>query len=178
MCMGDSVNRVDSACSVYELTFDGAFMARGFWLYVWEITTEKDVLYYVGRTGDSSSSKAQSPFNRMGQHLGSNEKNNVLRRHLKNKNIDPETCRFRLVTYGPILEEAVTQSEHRVRRDTIAAQERALTEAMVEVGYSVINRVRCRKPLDARVFDRVKAVFATHFPKLRRHVAEIRTTAI
>ena len=37
----------------------------------------------MGRTGDSSSSNAQSPFNRMDQHLGFNKRSNVLRRRLK-----------------------------------------------------------------------------------------------
>ena len=44
-------------------------LERGFWLYVWVIDGAGDTLHYVGRTGDSSSSNAQSPFNRMGQHL-------------------------------------------------------------------------------------------------------------
>jgi hypothetical protein len=67
----------------YALTFNGGLLRRGFWLYIWEIKTpEQTRLYYVGRAGDSSSSNAQSPFNRMGQHLGFNGKSNVLRRRL------------------------------------------------------------------------------------------------
>lgn len=43
------------------LTFDGAILQRGFWLYVWEITPVGAApLYYVGRTGESSSTHAQS----------------------------------------------------------------------------------------------------------------------
>src|SRR5208283_3705997 len=73
----------DMTAQAHELTFDGGLLERGFWLYVWEITTPQDThLYYVGRTGDSSSIKAQSPFNRMGQHLGFNKHANPLRRHL------------------------------------------------------------------------------------------------
>ncbi len=74
---------------------------RGLWLYVWEITTPQEThLYYVGHTGDSSSIKAQSPFNRMGQHLGFNRHSNPLRRYLNAEDVDPERCSFRLVTYG------------------------------------------------------------------------------
>lgn len=51
--------------------FDGAFLQRGFWLYVWRVIAPNSTeVLYVGRTGDSSSPNAQSPFNRMGQHLG------------------------------------------------------------------------------------------------------------
>jgi len=61
----------------------GGILQRGFWLYVWEVTpADKAPLYYVGRTGDSSSTNAQSPFNRMGQHLGFAKNSNMLRRHL------------------------------------------------------------------------------------------------
>src|SRR2546423_1210007 len=98
----------------HSLSFDGRLLRRGFWLYVWEIITpEKARLYYVGRTGDSSSSNAQSPFNRMGQHLGFNIRSNVLRRRLADRGVAPEECDFRLVAYGPIMSEATTDEEHR-----------------------------------------------------------------
>jgi hypothetical protein len=92
------------SAKMHELTFDGGLLERGFWLYVWEITTpEQKTCYYVGRTGDSSSFNAQSVFNRMGQHLGSRVQSNTLRRHLKNKVIDPQECSFRLVAYAPVM---------------------------------------------------------------------------
>jgi hypothetical protein len=150
-----------------ELKFNGELLQRGFWLYVWEIQTpKKTLLYYVGRTGDSSSINAQSPFNRMGQHLGFNEKSNVLRRHLKGKKINPDSCSFRLIAHGPILKEAKTKDEHRKRRDSIAAMEKALANEMTEVGYKVINTVNCRKKLDAPKFALVRAAFAVHFEML------------
>jgi len=38
----------------HSLEFNGEFLERGFWLYVWDVTTPaKKHLYYVGRTGDS-----------------------------------------------------------------------------------------------------------------------------
>ena len=149
-----------------ELNFNGELLQRGFWLYVWEIQTpEKTILYYVGRTGDSSSNNAQSPFNRMGQHLGFN-KGNMLRRHLEGKNIDPETCSFRLIAHGPILKETKTKDEHRKRRDSIAAMEKALAEEMTAVGYDVINTVNCRRKLDVKKFASVRTAFALHFKKL------------
>ena len=158
---------LDKRSATHAVTFSGELLQRGFWLYLWEIKTpEQTYLYYAGRTGDSSSSNAQSPFNRMGQHLGFNDKSNVLRRHLKKRGIAPEKCEFRLVAYGPILGEAMTQSEHRQVRDIIAALEKALAEAMTEAGYTLINTVGCRMPLDEKRFKAVRAAFAAHFPKL------------
>jgi hypothetical protein len=150
-----------------KLNFDGELLQRGFWLYVWEIQTpNQTTLYYVGRTGDSSSINAQSPFNRMGQHLGFNDKSNVLRRHLEGKNFDPETCSFQLIAYGPILKEAKTKDEHRKRRDSIASMEKALADEMTAVGYNVINTVNCRKKLDVKKFVLILNAFARQFNML------------
>jgi len=149
------------------LNFDGKLLQRGFWLYIWEIQTpEQPYLYYVGRTGDSSSNNAQSPFNRVGQHLGFNKNSNVLRRHLKDRNIDPETCSFRLIAHGPILKETKTKDEHRKRRDSIAAMEKALADEMTAVGYNVINTVNCRKKLNMTKFAPVRAAFVLQFKRL------------
>jgi hypothetical protein len=50
----------------YMIALDGGVLRRGFWLYVWEvIAPTREGFLYVGRTGDSSSANAQSPFNRM-----------------------------------------------------------------------------------------------------------------
>lgn len=151
-----------------QVRFDGALLNRGFWLYVWEITTPtQSVLYYVGRTGDSSSSNAQSPFNRMGQHLGFNAKSNVLRRRLRSRGLDPESCSFRLVAHGPIFDEAGTKQEHLQRRDCIAAMEKALADALSAAGYDVINRVNCKSALDKGAFNSILEAFATAFPALK-----------
>ena len=61
-------------------------LQRGFWLYVWQIKLRGGTaVYYVGRTGDNPSTKAQSPFSRVSAHLGSNERANALLRHLAKK---------------------------------------------------------------------------------------------
>ncbi len=152
---------------IHELSFDGSLLKRGFWLYVWEITApDGEALYYVGRTGDSSSKNAQSPFTRIGQHLGFNARSNPLRRHLLARGVDPDECRFRFVAHGPIAEEAEEPDEHRRRRDDVAAFERELAKAMGEAGYLVINTVASRKPLDAERFRGIRAAFAVYFPGL------------
>ena len=153
--------------ATHELNFHGGLLTRGFWLYVWDISTlENRHLRFVGRTADSSSKNAQSPFNRMGQHLAFNPKINVLRRTLKSKDVDPEKCAFGLVADGPILPEAVNSEEHKKNRDRIAAMEKALALALSESGYEVINNVQCRANLDAAAFGVVRGTFSAHFRSL------------
>jgi hypothetical protein len=37
---------------------------------------------------------------------------------------------------------------------------------MSEAGYTVINKVSCRKPRDEKRFTNLRTAFGTHFPKL------------
>ena len=159
--------------TTHELAFNGELLVRGFWLYIWEISAkDRAPLYYVGRTGDSSSLKAQSLFNRMGQHLGFKKASNALRRQLEREGVIPEACSFRLVAHGPIIEEGTTEHEHRPSRDKIAAMEKALADAVCVAGYTVLNEVKCRKPLDEEMFANVLEAFGAKFPKLRKAVGK------
>jgi hypothetical protein len=154
---------------LHELSFGGGLLERGFWLYVWEISPPQGpALYYVGRTGDSSSTNAQSPFNRMGQHLGFAATSNMLRAHLVRHDVDPERCAFRLVAYGPIYPEskAPTRGEHDERRDVMAGMEKALAELMAAAGCQVMNDVHSRRALDAERLAEVRAAFARAFSAL------------
>lgn len=155
--------------TLQEVRFNGGILQRGFWLYVWEITQpEGGALYYVGRTGDSSSTNAQSPFNRMGQHLGCARNSNMLRRHLGEHGVEPERCIYRLVALGPLEQESKAESrdEHDDRRDRIAAMEQALAGALTSAGCQVMNRVVSRKPVDGARFAEVRAAFAHAFPEM------------
>ena len=144
----------------YELNFDGGLLQRGFWLYVWEIKTPVSAkFYYVGRTGDTSSTNAQSPFNRMGQHLGFSKANNMLRQHLQGKDIAAEKCDFRFMAYGPIMKETSTKDEHRKLRDVTAALEKALADALKDSGYEVLNTVKCRKKPNQNLWEQVYNAF-------------------
>lgn len=127
-------------------------------------------MHYVGRTGDSSSINAQSPFARMGQHLGFAKTSMMLRKHLDRRQVDPTSCEFRLVAYGPVMPEAENRdvTVHRHRRDIIAAMERALCEELAAVGYDVLNTVSSRKPLDRALYAAVRDAFVQHFPSLAR----------
>lgn len=103
-----------------QISFNGALLERGFWLYVWESTTGSgEKVYYAGRTGDSSSCNAQSPFNRLSQHLGTNENQNTFRTQLKKAAIIPEDCHLEMVAYGPILPEADCLGDHRLTQFTL-----------------------------------------------------------
>ena len=151
----------------HEFKFHGGLLQRGFWLYVWEITLpDGATLHYVGRTGDNSSVNAQSPFARMGQHLGFAKSSNMLRRHLQKHHGSPDGCVFHLVAHGPILEEANDREGHDERRDIVAAMEKALAEDMTAAGYAVMNTVRCRKSLDGILYAHIRAAFSAQFPAL------------
>lgn len=155
--------------AIHEVRFEGGILQRGFWLYVWEVTpADQAPLYYVGRTGDSSSTNAQSPFNRMGQHLGFAKTSNMLRRHLTQHGAVPESSAFRLIALGPIEQEARApgRREHDERRDLVAAMEKALAELLASSGLRVMNRVVSRKALDEARFAQVRAAFARAFPQL------------
>jgi hypothetical protein len=153
----------------HSLTFGGGILERGFWLYVWEVkVTDGRTLHYVGRTGDSSSRFAQSPYIRMGQHLGTAKTTSMLRKHLVRHGVTHGDCIYRLVAHGPVLAEAPDLEGHRERRDVVAALEKALAEAMADAGCLVMNTVKCRKPLDAAMFAQVRAAFAAEFPRLSK----------
>jgi hypothetical protein len=157
------------SAATYALTLPGAMLERGFWLYVWRIETPQGEYLYVGRTGDSASPYATSPYRRMGQHLGQQKAQNALRRNLESKGIPPEGCRaFQFIAHGPLFPEAQDIETHQAPRDTVAALEKALADALRAADYQVINTVNCRKPIDAALLAGVLAAFAVHFPGLER----------
>jgi hypothetical protein len=156
------------AAELYKLSFDGALLSRGFWLYVWEIVaTDGSTVHYVGKTGDKASRVSQSPFNRLSNHLGGNKHSNALRRYLGQMRIDPAQCRFRFHSYGPLFD-SMDKRTHGELCDITSGLEKALADAMTEAGYAVVNPVRCHGRLDTETFAPVRASFATHFDKLLR----------
>jgi hypothetical protein len=161
------------ACTVsaklQSLSFDGQFLERGFWLYVWDvIAADGHSVFYVGMTGDSSSANAQSPFSRLSQHLGSNRHANALRRQLAKAGIEPAACRsFEMVAYGPIFPHAGSQDEHKASWRLVSAMEKALRDALQAAGYTVLNDVKCRQPLVEAHWREVFKAFSGRFEKLR-----------
>ena len=154
--------------STHRLRLPGSLLERGFWLYVCAINSPQGELLYVGRTGDSSSTRAQSPFNRFGRHLGDNSANNQVRTHLAKRGLAPEACAaFDLIAHGPFFAPSPNdRGTHRERRDVLAGLERGLAEGLREAGYTVLNEVRNRHAPDPALWFQVRAAFAQHFPRL------------
>jgi len=71
-----------------SVRFRGDILKSGFWIYVWKVTHEEKIYYYVGRTGDSSSVNAASPMSRWTTHIGNNKKGNTLKRHITSLGIN------------------------------------------------------------------------------------------
>ena len=160
------------AAVTHKLVLPGPVLERGFWLYVWRVETPTGECLYVGRTGDSSSPNATPPYQRLGQYLGHQPAQNMLRKNLEKKGIKPEDCRaFHLIAHGPLFPEAAPKvmALHKPIPDKVAALEKALASALKESGYEVINTVHCRRPLDAQLFASVLAAFAVYFPALQHH---------
>ncbi len=155
--------------SLHTLSFNGGLLERGFWLYVWEIIPANgNAVLYVGMTGDSSSANAQSPFNRLSQHLGRNPNANALRRQLVANEIEPESCKsFEMIAYGPIFPHASSDEEHKASWRLVAAMEKALRDALHTAGYTVLNDIRCRQVLDKEHWKTVIAAFAGRLSRLK-----------
>lgn len=147
---------------LHKIYFNGALLERGFWLYVWKIVHGKDIYFYVGRTGDTSSPNASSPFRRMGMHfdLKPHAKANCVIKHLRQKSINPFNCTYKFFAYGPIFPEQKDMDEHRIYRDRIAALE-------AELAYNIMSELRCcilgthpkRKKVDTDIFAELWSKF-------------------
>lgn len=126
---------------LHHISFSGAILERGFWLYVWRISCCSKEFYYVGRTGDSSSQFASSPFSRLGQHLDirPSAKANTLLRHVRSQGLDPLECNFELQAYGPLFPEQASLELHRNYRDQIAPLETVLADLIRGMGFNVVG---------------------------------------
>lgn len=162
--------------ATYSLHLPGGMLARGFWLYVWRVSTPMGERLYVGRTGDSSSPHATAPYTRMGQHLGFSKAANSLRRLLTENGITPEACaNYELISHGPIYPEIglregqdrdTQMTLHKPVRDKVAGLEKKLRDELVAAGYEVLNVVHSRKTYEESDWQNVRAAFAGHFPEL------------
>lgn len=146
----------------HSLAFTGALIERGFWLYVWHVSSAGKAIVYVGRTGDSSSQFAASPFNRLGQHLDVRESAsaNMLLRHMRHRGMDPVAAKFQMVAVGPIYPEQPTMEDHRLHRNIVAAMEAALGRHMLDDRhYDVVGNTNSKHPLDSKLFAHVLRQF-------------------
>jgi hypothetical protein len=153
---------------IHKVVIPPEVLKRGFWLYVWLITLRDDRnVYYVGRTGDASSARAQSPFSRISGHLGSNEHSNALQRNLKKRGIHFDQCiKLDFVAHGPLHGEVADWDAHKPIRDKVHSLERDLCKGMKAAGYDVLNDVSCKFPTDDNAWRGVRDKFARHFERL------------
>jgi len=121
---------------------------------------------YVGRTGDSSSPYAASPFSRIGRHLDvrPNAKSNAMTRQIQRTGLDPTPCRFEMVALGPLFPEQRSMRSHRPIRDKVAALERGIAGFLRRRRYSVLGTHGRSLSLDAGLFARVRALVEREFP--------------
>jgi hypothetical protein len=148
--------------NTYDIRFHGGLLERGFWLYVWRVTEGERSVVYVGRTGDSSSKYASSPFSRIGQHLDLREsaKANTLLRNLRRAGLNPLTCSFELFAVGPLHPEQLDLESHRRIRDLVAPLEAAIAQGLRADGHEVLG-THSRKGL--RMLDTAHAKVVEHF---------------
>jgi hypothetical protein len=92
----------------------------------------------------------------------------MLRNHLGSRALDLQSCTYRLLAFGPVLDEVADGSmdKHKDLRDRVAGIEKQLALDLAAVGYDVLNEVKSRKPLDSQLYAPVKAAFAAHFVRL------------
>lgn len=151
---------------IHRVDFSGAILERGFWLYAWRIAAGAEEVYYIGRTGDSSSRYAASPFARLGQHLDvrPSAQGNMLLRQIRKAGLDPLKCEFNLVAFGPLFQEQTTLEAHRKYRDLIAPLETALAEFMRERGFRVLGSHGSKGVPDPELLHAVERAFDAEFP--------------
>ena len=132
----------------YSMNFNGAILERGFWLYVWDIKGQGKRCLYVGRTGDSSSAHASSPFRRIGQHLDNRPKAkaNAMHRRLEEAGFTPSKCSFQMIAIGPIFPEQPGDFvRHKVYRDRIASLESQLADHLRGRKFVVLGQHGTRR---------------------------------
>lgn len=139
------------------LSFRGPLLQRGFWLYTWEISHEAHKMYYVGRTGDSSSKNANSPFSRVGMHfdIRPNAKANSLLRRLKSEGLSPDACEYRMVAVGPLYPEQADFEAHKPYRNIVATLEHELAKTLLSRGLKVLGKHHPSAALDEALFQHV-----------------------
>lgn len=144
---------------LHEISFSGALLERGFWLYIWRVKHNEQTVLYVGRTGDSSSQYASSPFSRISQHLDlrPTANANTLLRNIRSAGLDPIASEYELLAIGPLFPEQPTLEAHRMHRDIVAPLESALASHLRSAGHTVIGKHPKSRPYDAALFQQVTA---------------------
>ncbi len=150
---------------LHRTSFSGAILERGFWLYAWRISNGTRKFFYVGRTGDSSSQFAASPFSRLGQHLDirANAKANTLLKHVRAQDCDPLKCEYELIAFGPLFPEQPSMELHRKFRDRTALLETSLAQLLLSRGLHVVGVHGAPGSPDPVLQAEIERVFVAEF---------------
>jgi len=148
--------------NIHKIKFSGKILERGFWLYLWQVKSKNKVAWYIGRTGDSSSPNAASPFSRLSQHLDlrENSKSNTLVKNLRIQGFNPSECEFHLCSIGPLFPEQNTFEEHKPFRDIVGLLEAELAYYVRSTGNVVIGTHPKRGNYDNNLFSEIKEIVA------------------
>jgi hypothetical protein len=128
---------------ISRMSFDGALLERGFWIYAIRILEESGKRYlYIGRTGDNSSKNAGSPFQRIVNHLNlsPSAKANSLTRLIRQNDIAPARCTFRLAAVGPLFPEQPDFESHKPFRNRMTAVEKEVADYFASKGYVLLGK--------------------------------------
>ena len=128
--------------------------------------TSSDRILYVGRTGDSSSPNASSPFSRIAQHLDfrPNAKGNALAKQLNKREIDPTICSYKMLAIGPIFPEQDTFEMHRPFRDIMATLEKLVADLLIKKGYCVLGTHNRGCEVGAQLVQGIESIIEEKFP--------------
>jgi hypothetical protein len=150
-------------CEIYKMSFDGQILERGFWLYIWKINHIEEIFFYIGRTGDSSSPYASSPFNRIGSHLDfrENAKGNTLAKRLKEKGVEAKNSKFSMMAIGPIFPEQRDFEAHKFYRDKVATYEYEIANYLKIEGKKVLGTHHRGTHVDESILKEFKERVAT-----------------
>ena len=142
----------------YNMSFHGEILERGFWIYVWGIKCNDQRYIYIGRTGDSSSPNAASPFNRIGQHLNfkENAKGNSLAKRLKEVGVNPSISTFRMQAIGPLYPEQDSFEKHCQYRDRMATIEFELAKYLLSKGLNVLGHHHKGSHVEETILSEIK----------------------
>ncbi|MFC1971345.1 hypothetical protein ACFLV0_05425 [Chloroflexota bacterium] len=153
----DSLGKI---MKLHRVIFTGSLLERGFWLYVWRVKSVNADFVYVGRTGDSSSKYAASPFSRLSRHLdiSENASANMLLRHIKRRGLDPISCSFEIIALGPLYKEQYSLEEHRKIRDIVAPLENVLAHYLHKKGYEVVGSHPSGGEVDKILFAEIQGL--------------------
>ncbi len=154
---------------VARANFSGRILERGFWLYVWKVTAPNKTVFYVGRTGDSSSANAASPFSRLSAHLETKPtaKGNSMHCRLVSAGIDPTDAEFEMAAAGPLFPEQTTFEDHRQYRNRMAAMEKELAQRLEEGGWTVVGTHASKHDVDRQDRDRLDEILSQITEALR-----------